>query len=149
MKLAKITQNLTETAQLAKWLAAKLNPGDIVALSGPLGSGKTTFIKAFAKALGVRAEVTSPTFLILKVYPVHRGRIKKIVHVDLYRLEHLSDLREVGFYQYLSQPDTILVIEWAEKIKKILPPQTVWINIKMPALGPGRRSERREFEIVG
>lgn len=137
------TSNAAETTKLAADILGKLKPGDCLALTGDLGSGKTTFVKGLAQALGVKGPVTSPTFLILKTYPTKHPAIKRLVHVDAYRLEAAKDLVEVGFSDEINQPGTISVVEWAEKVKEMLPPgKTIWIKIKI-----GQKDDR-VFEII-
>ena len=109
-----ITQNEKETAEVGKSLASQLTPGTILALFGDLGSGKTTFVKGLAKGLGIKKHVTSPTFNIVKVYPVSLGRIKRLVHVDAYRLNSYKDAESVGLLEILT------VIEWPEKIQEVI-----------------------------
>ena len=115
-----ITQNEKETAEIGKSLANQLAPGTILALFGDLGSGKTTFVKGLASGLGIEKHVTSPTFNIVKVYPVSSGRIKRLVHVDAYRLNSDKDAESVGLLEILADPDTLTVIEWPEKIMELI-----------------------------
>lgn len=92
-------------------------------LSGELGSGKTTSVKAIAKCLGMAQEVTSPTFVIMKHYPLPeaiRG-IKEIVHMDAYRLHGAPDAESVGLSELLERDDALILIEWPENIENILP----------------------------
>ncbi|AKM82503.1 MAG: hypothetical protein UT28_C0001G0711 [Berkelbacteria bacterium GW2011_GWE1_39_12] len=121
-----ITKSSEETIEIALKLAADLKGGEILALHGDLGGGKTTFTKGLAEGLKVNDTVTSPTFVLLKVYS---GKIddKKIelVHVDAYRVESIDDIKSVGIEDYLDRQDIILVVEWAEKIKEILPKNVI------------------------
>lgn len=127
-----------ETIELARKFARKLKGGEILALTGELGGGKTTFVKGLAEGLKVPDTVTSPTFVMLKPY---LGKIddKKIefVHVDAYRAETIEDIKSVGIEDCLDRDDVILAIEWAEKIKEILPNKTIKINFK--ALNENKR----------
>jgi tRNA threonylcarbamoyladenosine biosynthesis protein TsaE len=104
-----------ETFDLGEKLGEKLNNGDIVALYGELGAGKTVFTKGIAKGLGVCEEITSPTFTLLKEY---EGR-NRLYHFDLYRIEDEEALENIGFYEYLGG-EGVCVIEWADKAS--LPP---------------------------
>lgn len=107
-----VIKNLKHTAKFAKRFAKSLKGGERILLNGDLGAGKTTFVKYLAKALKVRDEVTSPSFTILKQY---EGKFK-INHFDLYRIEDISELQELGFDEYLdNKNDTILIIEWGER----------------------------------
>lgn len=111
-----------ETIELAREIAPKLKGGDILALSGDLGAGKTTFTKGLAVALGITKNVTSPTFAIMNVYelPEIKNGIKTLVHIDAYRLETSDEILTIGVQDYLSQPDILTVIEWPEKIQPML-----------------------------
>jgi tRNA threonylcarbamoyladenosine biosynthesis protein TsaE len=103
--------------------------GVVLALSGELGAGKTTFTKALAIELGITEPVTSPTFVIQKSYNVSdRSDIKKLVHIDAYRLESGADAEVLGLAETISTNGNLVVIEWAENIKSALPSGV--INIK-------------------
>lgn len=104
-------------------IAETLEATDIVTLSGELGAGKTTLTKGILSYFGVNpADVTSPTFSIMNIYHAsdHTDVAKEIVHIDTYRLEEADELLEIGFEEYISDPDTITIIEWPEKIEHIL-----------------------------
>ena len=108
-----LVKNLKQTQKFAKNFAKTLKGGEKILLNGDLGAGKTTFTKYLAKALGVKDEVTSPSFTILKQY---KGKKFYINHFDLYRIETIDELREMGFEEFLSTPnDSILLIEWGER----------------------------------
>jgi len=99
-------------------------------LIGDLGAGKTVFTKGLAQGLGVKKVISSPTFVLMKVYRVNRsGKIKKLVHIDAYRLKNDADAAAIGISEYFSRTDTVAVIEWADKIKKVLPKNTKFIAI--------------------
>lgn len=107
-----IVNNLKQTAKFAKKFAKTLIGGEKILLNGDLGAGKTTFVKYLAKFLKVKDEVTSPSFTILKQY---QGKFK-INHFDLYRIEDITELIELGFEEYLDcKKDSILIIEWGER----------------------------------
>ena len=101
------------TAELARRLAGVLRPGTVICLDGDLGAGKTLFVQNLAASLGVQGEVTSPTFNLMNLY--EDGRLP-LVHFDLYRLEQEYELDEIGFYDYVENPDGLVLIEW-EKAK--------------------------------
>jgi len=126
--------NINTTKTLAGQMAKKLKGGEVLALSGPLGSGKTTFVQFLAKALGVKQAVRSPSFIVLQVFKINSKRIthnaKLLCHVDCYRLKDTKELNTLGLHDYLGKPNVITVIEWAEKIKKIFPPKTIWLKFK-------------------
>jgi tRNA threonylcarbamoyladenosine biosynthesis protein TsaE len=124
---------LSEVKSFAASLAKQLHGSEILALVGDLGSGKTTFAQALAKALGVKQKVLSPTFIVLQEFPTKRqtktGKLITLVHLDLYRTKNFRELKALGLDQIWGQPQTITVIEWADKIKKHLPPNTTYINL--------------------
>jgi len=121
-----ITSSADETEKAAERYAAGLKRGDCVALSGSLGSGKTTFVKGLAKGLGIREVVKSPTFNLLHV---HSGARLALYHFDLYRLEE-SDLEELGFTEYIFETDGVAVLEWADRVRSGLPPKTRWVHFQ-------------------
>lgn len=129
------TKNEKETSKLAKILAKAclaevsrrrkvLKNALVVGLEGDLGAGKTTFIKAFAKGFGIRKKLTSPTFVLLKKY-------KNLYHIDCYRIKNSQDILALDFEEIISVPRNVVLIEWAEKIKKILPKDKIWIKFKI------------------
>lgn len=108
-----------ETREAGRRLAALLRGGEVLSLEGPLGAGKTTFVKGLAEGLGCRAsEVSSPTFTLVHEYP---GGHFPVVHLDLYRLESAEELAALGFDDLLAGP-TIAAIEWGDKFPESLPP---------------------------
>lgn len=119
-----ITENAKETQRVGEILAQEIKKGQkalIIGLEGELGSGKTTFIQGLAKGLKIKERITSPTFVIMK-------KIGWFYHIDCYRVKS-KDLLDLGFREIISQPN-LVVIEWAEKIKKILPKNTFWIKFE-------------------
>ena len=124
-----ITNNISETEKAAKDLAKTFKGGEILALFGRLGVGKTVFVKAMAKALNISEVITSQTFVLMKVYDVNVERIKHFIHVDCYRLEGKEDLADIGLLDYLGVPQTVSVIEWADKISN-LPDKTIKISME-------------------
>lgn len=109
-----------ETTTLAADLLAQCHAGQIITLTGDLGAGKTTFTKGIAQALGVRKEITSPTFAIMNVYDTSHLNIKKLVHIDTYRLKSTAELIEIGAEDYIGAPDTLTIIEWPELAASLL-----------------------------
>lgn len=101
-----------------------------IALSGELGSGKTTFVQGLARALGVRQRPQSPTFVLVKWYRLGspRSGFRRFIHVDAYRLRGVGEARAVGLAHTLRDRDAIVVIEWAERIKKLIPQGATWIH---------------------
>jgi tRNA threonylcarbamoyladenosine biosynthesis protein TsaE len=129
-----ISKSVEETMELGAKLAGRLKKGDLVALIGDLGSGKTVFTKGIAKGLGVKkvSYVNSPTFVIIKEYA---GRLP-LYHFDLYRLDRSSVIDAENFEEYF-YGDGVTVVEWADKIRKILPERR--IEVRMAVAGEGRR----------
>lgn len=119
-----ISRSEKETFDIAEKAASSAEPGNVFALFGDLGSGKTTFTKGFARALGIEKQITSPTFVISKEYPIASGPINKLVHVDCYRLAGEEDAENIGLNEYLNGGDAVLLLEWPENIEKILPDNT-------------------------
>lgn len=133
-----VLKNIKDTEKLAKKVAKDLLKAtpSVLALYGNLGSGKTTFTQFLAKALGVKEKILSPTFVIMKTYKrdtntrIHTNntnRIRNLVHIDTYRLVSAKDLTALGLKDLLKDKENILVIEWPEKIEKLLPKNTVRI----------------------
>ena len=121
-----LSHSLEETNQISLDFLAKISQikneqALVVALFGDLGSGKTTFTKGFAEFVGIKKTITSPTFVISKEYPVASSSIKKLVHVDCYRLSSEEDAENTGLTDYLNGGDAILILEWPENIESILP----------------------------
>jgi len=116
-------KNEKQTKKLAKILAKEIKAPLILAFQGNLGAGKTTFIQSFAKALGIKSKITSPSFVLMKKY-------KNLYHIDCYRIQSYKDILELDFQEIISNSN-IVVIEWAEKIKKILPKNTIWLKFKI------------------
>jgi len=108
------------TAELGRRCATALRPGDVLGLIGELGTGKTQFVGGLCAGLGVNVPVTSPTFTLINEYPAPFGAV---IHVDLYRINALREIAELGLDEYVSD-HTICLIEWAEKLESHLPPGT-------------------------
>lgn len=138
-----ISHSVSDTEKFAQQLLPQLKPGQILALSGNLGAGKTVLAKALAKALNITETVNSPTFVLMKVYNVSNNKVKKFIHVDCYRLDQSEDLADIGLQDYLDDPDSLIVIEWAEKIKNLPADRTVKININ------SQGGDQRQIEVIG
>ena len=115
-----ISKNETETYELGERLGREAKPGEVYALLGDLGAGKTLFAKGFAKGLGVTEPVNSPTFTVLQVYP--SGRLA-LYHFDVYRLEEPEEMEEIGGEEFF-YGDGVCLVEWADRIAEWLPPKT-------------------------
>lgn len=114
-----ISNSEQQTFAFAKKFATTLKGGEIIGLIGDLGAGKTVFAKGLAAGLGVKKTITSPTFTLMKIYDVKRPAIKRLVHIDAYRIKSARDLTAIGADEYFGKEDTVAIIEWADKIKKI------------------------------
>ncbi len=125
-----IKQTHKAAAELLKEIKSTPRVGGamVVALSGELGSGKTTFTQGFAKALGIKERITSPTFVLLKRFKIDDLRFKNFVHIDAYRFENPKEILDLGWKNMINQPENIIFVEWAEKIKKILPSNCFWVK---------------------
>lgn len=131
--MERITNSALGTQALAKEIlqrAASAGGPVILALEGELGAGKTTFTQGLGRELGIAESVLSPTFVIMKRYRIKYGRFENFYHFDCYRLESSRDLVELGFEDIISNDKNIIVLEWAEKVKNSLPPQTVWVKFE-------------------
>lgn len=134
-----ITKSFEKTQKIAEDFSSKLTEGGIVALYGDLGSGKTTFVQGLAKGLGIKQRIISPTFIIVRQYKV-RGKesaISGFYHIDLYRTETIKDIQSLGIEEIMNDPQNIVVIEWAEKMKNML--STKRINIEFEYISEKER----------
>lgn len=122
-----ISNSPAETVRIGRILGEGLKTGDVVALTGELGAGKTCLTQGIASGLGVSEKyaVTSPTFTLINEYP---GREVALIHVDLYRLQGTADLADLGYEEYLSGGG-VMVIEWAEKIPGAVPDGAVCVEL--------------------
>lgn len=144
-----ITTSATQTKKLGELLAGELHGGSasrrIIALSGELGSGKTTFTQGLLKSLGVKGPYTSPTFIVLKHYKRHvtidqkqltkmdlsnvKSQMSNVYHIDAYRVS-AKDILNLGWEEIIADKNNIMIIEWADRIKKIIPKKAVWIKFE-------------------
>ena len=113
-----------ETEDAGERLGRALGPGAVVALTGELGAGKTCFIQGLVRGLGVTGRATSPTFVLINQYP---GRVP-VYHVDAYRTESLTELIDLGLLELLGGGG-VTVIEWADKLESLLPPEAIHVHI--------------------
>jgi tRNA threonylcarbamoyladenosine biosynthesis protein TsaE len=120
------TNSAEETRDFGKEFSKKLKQGDVIALHGDLGSGKTQLVKGICKGLGVTQTVNSPTFIIVNEYS--SSAYPRIFHFDLYRMKTLDEILDLGFTDYLNN-NGIVMIEWPEHVEDILPDNTIKIHI--------------------
>ncbi len=129
-----ITKNPEATKQIGKNLGQNLSAGSIVALTGELGSGKTTFVQGIGKGLRIRSLIKSPSFVIINEYD---GPLP-LYHFDLYRLDNAEEILSLGYEEYFYEKRGIVVIEWAKKIEDFLPEEYLEINLEiMNPVGKG------------
>lgn len=163
-----ITNSVRQTQDIARKLALEVNAGDCLVFYGNLGSGKTTFIQALAKNLGIKRRIISPTFIIVRTYDLRfktqdvrpkiedlrtrtqdprtkpQGQnIETFYHIDLYRTETKQDLLSVGLDQILNDSASIMAIEWAEKMKDLLPKKRIELHFKY--IDENKREIRIEY----
>lgn len=154
IKMEIITKTAKETQRVAKILAKEIikmpvmEKGALVLiLSGELGAGKTTFVQGFVAGLGIKEEVSSPTFLIMKKIELHKHdlrlktkdlslktKFKNLYHLDCYRLKNEKDLIDLDIKEIIEDRENIILIEWPERIKKILPKDLIKINFEYKSL---------------
>lgn len=138
------TNSPKETQEVALKVAKNIKGPRVIALFGDLGSGKTVFVQGLAKGLGIKRHITSPTFVFMKVYLFKiTGKDFNFYHVDLYRGEEIADFRSLGLQEILSG-DSVVVLEWAEKIKNILPKKR--IDVTIDKTGDRRRIRIHEYK---
>ncbi|MBI2049893.1 MAG: tRNA (adenosine(37)-N6)-threonylcarbamoyltransferase complex ATPase subunit type 1 TsaE [Candidatus Staskawiczbacteria bacterium] len=130
MQVNYLTKNSKQTQKLGEKIALQLRSGQavVLALQGDLGSGKTTFLQGFAKGLGIKEKILSPTFIIVKRFKLRNYNFKNFYHIDCYRIKNYKDLDKLGFKDIIASPENIVAVEWPEKIKKILPKSTITIE---------------------
>ncbi|MCF6097193.1 tRNA (adenosine(37)-N6)-threonylcarbamoyltransferase complex ATPase subunit type 1 TsaE [Thermovorax subterraneus] len=118
------TKSVEETQELGEKLGRLLTKGDLVALKGDLGAGKTAFARGIARGVGSEDFVTSPTFTIINEY---NGDVP-VAHIDVYRLSDAGELEEIGFRDYLKE--YVVIIEWADLVIDILPEEILWVELE-------------------
>ncbi|MDD5638316.1 MAG: tRNA (adenosine(37)-N6)-threonylcarbamoyltransferase complex ATPase subunit type 1 TsaE [Candidatus Pacebacteria bacterium] len=136
MKKEFITINEKETKKLGEKLADEIlkkkknnEKAIIISLEGDLGAGKTTFTQGFAKKLKIKEKVLSPTFLIIKKFKLNKIKnFSNLYHIDCYRIKNFKEIIDLDFEKIISNPSNIVIIEWAERIKEILPENIIKLN---------------------
>ncbi len=152
MRTEHLSNNPSQTKRIGKALAEKILKGElektaqILALQGDLGGGKTTFLQGFAKGLGVKDKILSPTFVILRKFKIKKqsyrktkstAKFKTFYHIDCYRIGKPKEILSLGFKKIISGSQNIVAVEWAEHIKKILPQSAILINFEF--IGKNKR----------
>ena len=119
------TKSVDDTKALAAEVATLARPGDLILLAGDLGTGKTAFVQGFARSLGVTEQVTSPAFVLVRSYD---GRLP-LVHLDVYRLDHLQELVDLGIAEMLDS-DVVTLIEWGDVVAPALPADFLEVRLE-------------------
>ena len=120
-----ITNSSKETKKLGRDFAKVLEKGDVLYLYGDLGSGKTTFVRGLAEGLGVKQRIISPTFIITRNY---KSGVMNFYHIDLYRINNEKDIKGLGLEEIINDFSNIVAIEWAEKLKRLMPKKRIDIE---------------------
>lgn len=140
-----VTKNLKEFKKVAEDFILKIRPNKngstVLALVGDLGAGKTTFSKTVGKTLGVKTNMTSPTFTLIKNYKLKNQRFDNLVHIDAYRLKSEKEIITLGWKEILKNKGNLVIVEWPENIKKVMPEITIKLEIKH-IVGGGSKDER-------
>lgn len=130
-----ITKSAEETKEVAREFARAIldeyaagSAATVIALSGTLGAGKTTFAQGFAEGLGVEEKVKSPTFILMREHKISAKCFQRFYHLDCYRLKKASEAAAIGLPEVLANPENLVLIEWAEKIKGALPQKKIIIK---------------------
>ncbi len=127
MKFEFFTSTPSQTKKAGRFLAEEIlksKPGKkafVVGLVGDLGGGKTTFLQGFSRGLKIKGKVLSPTFIIMR-------RFNNFYHVDCYRIRKPQELMDLGFKKIVANSKNIIAIEWADRVRQIMPPNTIWVN---------------------
>lgn len=144
MKNPFITKNSAQTRELGQLLAEELGGGEIICLTGELGSGKTTFAQGVLRGMGAKGPYTSPTFVVMKQYKKRisnfkfqilnqiqspKSKILNIYHIDAYRVG-TKDILDLGWEEIIAGKNNIVIVEWAERIKSVIPGAAVWLDFK-------------------
>lgn len=128
-----LSKSLAETKQIASNFINTLSVrerGQVVALYGNLGSGKTTFTQLVGEELGVRENMASPTFVIMKIYEIDFNGFKKFIHIDAYRLEKDSELLHLGWEEITKEPENLIFIEWPENVPNLIPQEAKKVSFE-------------------
>jgi len=145
-----LSKNISDTKELAEILSrevlltkSNVKKAIVFGLVGELGAGKTAFVKEFVKTAGVKEKVSSPTFLIMRSFDLKNKKthFKKIYHIDAYRIES-EDLLRLGLKEIINDSKSIVMVEWADKIKSVLPRNAIWIRIRH-----GKKINQRFFNV--
>lgn len=128
-EIPKISQKIIE-----KIIKTKKSKAMILALSGDLGAGKTTLTKEIAKQFGIKENIVSPTFVIMKIYNINQSstyysHFKKLIHIDAYRLDSSDELLKIGWSEIIDDKNNLVILEWPEKVKEVISPSIFGISL--------------------
>ena len=136
MRIELVTADPDQTRAVGEALAGLFRPRDAVALTGELGAGKTTLVQGVARGLGVADQVVSPTFMLVREY---RGDDLDVAHVDVYRLDRVQDVVDLGLDE-LGDGDAVLLVEWGDAVEALLPPEHLVIELTTATGGDDARA---------
>jgi len=129
--------NIRELDEFAALLLSSLtnstnhtNFATVLALQGDLGAGKTAFVKSLGKELSISDNVTSPTFVIMKLFDVSNSKYKKLIHIDAYRLDNEKELEVLGWREIIKDPKNLVAIEWPERVEGLIPSSAIRIKFE-------------------
>ena len=129
-----LSKSLSETQKIAHDFLGGLKPNasqaTVVGLVGDLGSGKTSFTQSVAEQLGVKDNITSPTFVIQKIYELKNQSFKHLIHIDCYRLDSAAEMAKLGWREIVADPSNLILVEWPEKIADILPSGMIKVDFR-------------------
>lgn len=137
-----ITNTAEETRQVGFDFSKQLKSGDVVLLYGDLGAGKTTFVQAVAKGLGIKDRILSPTFVLIRNHKVSFGNITNLNHIDLYRIEKPTDIKNLGIDEIVNEANSVSLIEWADRLSSFKSKHGYAVRMRYI------RENKREIEIL-
>ena len=136
-----VSKDAEDTKKIGKKFVNKLSGGDALLLYGDLGAGKTTFVQGLAEGFGIKDRILSPTFVLQRIHEIRRKDIKTLNHIDLYRIENSTDIKNLGLIELFDDYSSITVIEWAERLEGFSPKKGFKVYFKYIS------GEQREIEI--
>jgi tRNA threonylcarbamoyladenosine biosynthesis protein TsaE len=141
MKILGLAEMYAEAARLIETLAPRSDGATIITLSGDLGAGKTTFAQGIARALGVEESVTSPTFVLEKIYELEERKWLHLIHIDAYRINDPHELEVLGWNEIIAEPSNLILIEWPEHVVALIPSHAVRVSLDSAGDSTGNSRE--------
>ncbi len=126
-----ISKSPKQTEKIGSILASQMKGGEVICFYGELGAGKTTFVQGFMNYFLPEKRIISPTFIIVRHYSTRHQQIKNIYHVDLYRITREDEISALGLSEWLNKPDSLALIEWADKMGNFLPEKRIDIKFEI------------------